>query len=53
VLGEALIDFLDGHRDDETIDRQAIGGAPLNVAVSRARLGGTPSNSLLPGAPNG
>ena len=41
VLGEALIDLLDSHRDAEPIYRQAIGGAPLNVAVGIARLGGT------------
>lgn len=37
VMGEALIDLLEV--DDQTY-RQAIGGAPLNVAVGVARLGG-------------
>ncbi|GAA4600256.1 fructokinase [Actinoplanes octamycinicus] len=40
VLGEALIDLLEEDRDGELIYRQAIGGAPLNVAVGVARLGG-------------
>jgi fructokinase len=40
VLGEALVDLLEGTVDDELIYRQAIGGAPLNVAVGAARLGG-------------
>jgi fructokinase len=39
VLGEALVDLLDGRYDGEPIYRQAIGGAPLNVAVGVARLG--------------
>ena len=37
VMGEALIDLLE---TDGQIYRQAIGGAPLNVAVGVARLGG-------------
>jgi fructokinase len=41
VLGEALIDLLDGECGGERVYRQAIGGAPLNVAVGIARLGGT------------
>ncbi|GAA2602502.1 carbohydrate kinase [Winogradskya consettensis] len=40
VLGEALIDLLETERDGELIYRQAIGGAPLNVAVGVTRLGG-------------
>jgi fructokinase len=40
VLGEALIDLLDGECGGERVFRQAIGGAPLNVAVGVARLGG-------------
>ena len=40
VLGEALIDLLDGDCAGERVYRQAIGGAPLNVAVGVARLGG-------------
>ncbi|GAA2668736.1 carbohydrate kinase family protein [Actinoplanes palleronii] len=40
VLGEALIDLLEDDRDGAQIYRQAIGGAPLNVAVGAARLGG-------------
>ncbi|MEV4656343.1 PfkB family carbohydrate kinase [Micromonospora sp. NPDC049301] len=40
VLGEALVDLLDAERDGERVYRQAIGGAPLNVAVGVARLGG-------------
>ncbi|MFI5894766.1 carbohydrate kinase [Actinoplanes sp. NPDC051513] len=40
VLGEALIDLLEAHADGELIYRQAIGGAPLNVAVAATRLGG-------------
>jgi fructokinase len=40
VLGEALIDLLDGECAGERVYRQAIGGAPLNVAVGIARLGG-------------
>jgi fructokinase len=41
VLGEALIDLLDGECGGERVYRQAVGGAPLNVAVGIARLGGT------------
>src|SRR3954452_12419373 len=40
VLGEALIDLLETDLDGELIYRQAIGGAPLNVAVGVTRLGG-------------
>jgi fructokinase len=40
VLGEALIDLLEADLAGEQIYRQAIGGAPLNVAVGVARLGG-------------
>jgi fructokinase len=40
VMGEALIDLLEADLDGERIYRQAIGGAPLNVAVGVARLGG-------------
>jgi fructokinase len=40
VLGEALVDLLETERDGELIYRQAIGGAPLNVAVGATRLGG-------------
>ncbi|WP_433529005.1 PfkB family carbohydrate kinase [Micromonospora sp. CA-263727] len=40
VLGEALVDLLDTECDGAPIYRQAIGGAPLNVAVGVARLGG-------------
>ncbi|GAA2865252.1 fructokinase [Actinoplanes cyaneus] len=39
VLGEALIDLLEAEVGGEQIYRQAIGGAPLNVAVGAARLG--------------
>ncbi|MEV4639511.1 carbohydrate kinase [Actinoplanes sp. NPDC049548] len=39
VLGEALVDLLETERDGELIYRQAIGGAPLNVAVGATRLG--------------
>jgi fructokinase len=39
VVGEALVDLLDGRCDGEPVYRQAIGGAPLNVAVGVARLG--------------
>ncbi|MEV6601127.1 carbohydrate kinase [Actinoplanes sp. NPDC051346] len=39
VLGEALVDLLETVRDGELIYRQAIGGAPLNVAVGATRLG--------------
>ena len=40
VLGEALIDLLDGECAGERVFRQAIGGAPFNVSVGVARLGG-------------
>ncbi|MEU7902566.1 carbohydrate kinase [Actinoplanes sp. NPDC049118] len=40
VLGEALVDLLETGHDGELIYRQAIGGAPLNVAVGATRLGG-------------
>src|SRR4051794_23768669 len=40
VLGEALIDLLETDLNGELIYRQAGGGAPLNVAVGAARLGG-------------
>ncbi|SDZ11545.1 fructokinase [Micromonospora pattaloongensis] len=40
VLGEALVDLLEGECDGQLVYRQAIGGAPLNVAVGVARLGG-------------
>ncbi|WP_341716715.1 PfkB family carbohydrate kinase [Micromonospora sp. FIMYZ51] len=40
VLGEALVDLLDTECDGTPVYRQAIGGAPLNVAVGIARLGG-------------
>ncbi len=40
VLGEALVDLLDTECDGVPVYRQAIGGAPLNVAVGVARLGG-------------
>jgi fructokinase len=40
VLGEALVDLLEADLDGELIYRQAIGGAPLNVAVGATRLGG-------------
>jgi fructokinase len=40
VLGEALVDLLEDERDGELIYRQAIGGAPLNVAIGATRLGG-------------
>jgi fructokinase len=40
VLGESLIDLLEADLDGELIYRQAIGGAPLNVAVGATRLGG-------------
>ena len=40
VMGEALIDLLEAGLDGERVYRQAIGGAPLNVAVGVARLGG-------------
>jgi len=41
VLGEALVDLLDTECEAEPVYRQAIGGAPLNVAVGIARLGST------------
>lgn len=40
VLGEALIDLLEADLDGELIYRQAVGGAPFNVAVGATRLGG-------------
>jgi len=40
VLGEALIDLQEAEHDGEVTYRQAIGGAPLNVAVGATRLGG-------------
>jgi fructokinase len=40
VLGESLVDLLETEVDGEMIYRQAIGGAPLNVAVGATRLGG-------------
>jgi fructokinase len=43
VLGEALIDLLESRGpggDAATVYRPAVGGAPLNVAVGIARLGG-------------
>jgi len=40
VIGEALVDLLDGECDGQPVFRQAIGGAPFNVAVGVARLGG-------------
>jgi sugar/nucleoside kinase (ribokinase family) len=39
VLGEALVDLLEGECDGEPVYRRAIGGGPLNVAVGAARLG--------------
>ncbi|MFK3982352.1 PfkB family carbohydrate kinase [Micromonospora sp. NPDC050397] len=39
VIGEALVDLLDGRCDGEAVYRPVIGGAPLNVAVGIARLG--------------
>lgn len=39
VLGEALVDLLDGECDGQPVYRQMVGGAPLNVAVGVARLG--------------
>ncbi|BCJ63164.1 carbohydrate kinase family protein [Polymorphospora rubra] len=41
VLGEALVDLLEGECEGEPVYRRVIGGAPLNVAVGVARLGGT------------
>jgi fructokinase len=40
VLGEALVDLQEAEQDGEVTYRQAIGGAPLNVAVGATRLGG-------------
>ncbi|MBL7256764.1 carbohydrate kinase family protein [Paractinoplanes lichenicola] len=40
VLGEALIDLQEAEHNGEVVYRQAIGGAPLNVAVGATRLGG-------------
>lgn len=40
VMGEALVDLLETTVADDLVYRQAIGGAPLNVAVGVARLGG-------------
>ena len=40
VLGEALVDLLEDARGGERVYREAVGGAPLNVAVGIARLGG-------------
>ena len=39
VLGEALVDLLEADLGGELVYRQAIGGAPLNVAVGATRLG--------------
>lgn len=39
VLGEALVDLLEGECGGEPVYRRAIGGGPLNVAVGAARLG--------------
>jgi sugar/nucleoside kinase (ribokinase family) len=39
VIGEALVDLLEGELAGELVYRPAIGGAPLNVAVGLARLG--------------
>jgi fructokinase len=39
VMGEALVDLLETRCDDERVYREAVGGAPLNVAVGLARLG--------------
>ncbi|MEH0936689.1 carbohydrate kinase family protein [Micromonospora psammae] len=40
VLGEALVDLLDGECEGRPVFRQEIGGGPLNVAVGVSRLGG-------------
>jgi fructokinase len=40
VLGEALIDLLEDSSGTGTCYRPAVGGAPFNVAVGVARLGG-------------
>jgi fructokinase len=53
VMGEALVDLLETEIGGELSYRQAIGGAPLNVAVGVTRLGGevqfagTLSNDIL------
>src|SRR6266540_1618547 len=39
VIGEALVDLLEDVRDGQRVYREAVGGAPLNVAVGVARLG--------------
>jgi fructokinase len=39
VLGEALIDLQEAESEGGVVYRQAIGGAPLNVAVAATRLG--------------
>lgn len=39
VIGEALIDMIEGRCDGEPIYRPMPGGSPLNVAVGLARLG--------------
>jgi fructokinase len=41
VMGEALVDLLQSTVDGERVYREAVGGAPLNVAVGVARLGGS------------
>jgi hypothetical protein len=53
VLGEALVDLLETERDGELIYRQAIGGAPLNVAVGATRLGSDVPFALLGGTAHG
>jgi fructokinase len=40
VIGEALVDLLEARVGGEIVYRPAVGGAPLNVAVGLARLGG-------------
>lgn len=40
VLGEAVVDLLEGEIDGGPVYRPAIGGGPLNVAVGASRLGG-------------
>ncbi|UWZ49462.1 carbohydrate kinase [Dactylosporangium matsuzakiense] len=40
VIGEALIDLLESTSGGELVYRPAVGGAPFNVAVGIARLGG-------------
>jgi fructokinase len=40
VLGEALMDLLDGTDGDGPVYRPMVGGAPFNVAVGISRLGG-------------